>query len=150
VTRPAAPTLAPVTTTWSQQSKRGQRLASPSVLPFVLGEQLPEHALDPAPGCVLYSCRPAAEHLDAMVVGVRDVDFSTGINRDTEGAVELPGLRAIAAPRGAVGGRQFAPCRGREQSPDDDEWNHDALSHGDLLVELGTPNDRVRCGWLGP
>ena len=47
----------------------------------------------------------AREHLDAIVVDVRDVDVATCINRDTPGVDELPGLAAMAAPLCAVGGR---------------------------------------------
>jgi hypothetical protein len=63
--------------------KRGQRLASPSALSIISGNQLPEHALDPAPGRVLYSCRAAG---------------------DTKSAY-LPIARVVRAGRGSGGGR---------------------------------------------
>lgn len=126
------------------QSKRGQRSAGPSVVPIISGKQLPEHALDSAPGRVLNSCRAIAKDLDPTVTAVRDADMATGIKHYTSGVDELSRPRAIAAPLGAVGGRQLAPCCGRKQGPDYDEWNHDALSHGDLLVEIGKPSYR-RC-----
>jgi hypothetical protein len=113
-------------------SKRGQRLASPSLVASDSCWQLPEHALYPAPGCVLNSCRHVAELLDAVVIGVRDVDVATGINRDTGGPVELSLPRAIAAPHEAKGGRQLAPCYGREQSADN-EQRRNQDSHLDLL-----------------
>ena len=96
-------------------------MANPSVVPVISGKQLLEHALYPAPGCVLNNCLLAAKLLDAIVVVVRDVAVATGINRDSDGVVELPGPRAIAPPHGTKGRRQLAPCCGREQSADDDE-----------------------------
>jgi len=101
-TGPAASMLAPVSIASAQQSKRGQRSAGPSVVPLISGKQLPELALDPAPGCVLNSCRPVAEHLDSGVTGIHDVDVATGINRDTVGVFELPWSRATVAPLGDV------------------------------------------------
>jgi hypothetical protein len=84
-------------------------LASPSLVVSHYCWQLPEHALDSAPGCVLNSCRPVAELLNAIAIAVRDVDVATGIDRDTFGVLKLPLLRAIAAPHGAEGRRRLAP-----------------------------------------
>jgi len=77
-------------------------VAGPSAVSLISGNQLPEHALYPAPGCVLNGCLRVAEYLDSVVTGVRDVDVATGINRDTRGPVELRWRRATAAPPGDV------------------------------------------------
>ncbi len=44
---------------------------------------LAERGFDAPPGRALHSCRPIAEHLDAVVIGISNVDMTGGINRDT-------------------------------------------------------------------
>ena len=83
----------------SKQSGQGQvRDVAPGHRRSWGNRALAEHGFDAAPGGVLNSCLPIAEHLDAMVLGVRDIDVATCINHDTPGIVKLAGLAAVVAP----------------------------------------------------